>query len=154
MMALAVSALVPLPLLAQGGGQGGQPGRGGMMAARALVEQGSVEFLVSKAAELSIGDAQKAQLQAIATRWAETVKEPREQVKAGMPQAGQPQGGDREAMMARMQTLRPHMQKLVDEDAKALEAAMKLLDDTQRVAAKTLLDERAASMRPRRGGGG
>ncbi|HSJ10376.1 MAG TPA: Spy/CpxP family protein refolding chaperone [Longimicrobiales bacterium] len=159
MMALAVTVLAALPAQAQQGGMGGQ-GRGGMGnlgMARALTEQGSVEFLVSKAADLKITDAQKTALQALATAWATTVKESREQVKANMPAQGQGMGGapggDREAMMARFQALQPHMQKLTEEDAKSVEEAMKLLNDEQKVAAKALLDARAESTRPRRPGG-
>jgi hypothetical protein len=51
-----------------------------------------------------------------------------------------------------MQELMPVMQKLVDDDATALEAAMKLLSEAQQATARRLLDERRESMRPRRGG--
>jgi hypothetical protein len=68
-----------------------------------------------------------------------------------MPQAGQAGGGDREAMMARMQELRPLMTEIAAEDTKAVEEAMKLLDETQQAKAKTLLTERAEAARPRRG---
>jgi hypothetical protein len=147
-MALVVMTLAPLPLLAQGG-QG--QGRGGMMSARLLVEQGSVEYLVTKAADLQLNADQKTGLEAIGAKWAETTKESREKVKAGMPQAGQAGGGDREAMMARMQELRPLMTEIAAEDTKAVEEAMKLLDETQQAKAKTLLTERAEAARPRRG---
>lgn len=157
MVALAVMMLAPLPLLAQGGGMGGAQGRGGMGmgAARALVEQGSVGFLMSKAADLKLTAGQKRQLQALATAWAETVRESQAQVKSALPQPGQGMGGgDREAMMARFQTLQPHIRKLVEEDAKAMEEALKLLDDEQKAAAKSLLQQRSPDSRPRRNGGG
>jgi hypothetical protein len=152
LMALVVMTLAPLPLLAQGGqGQGQGRGGMGMVSARLLVEQGSVEYLVTKAADLQLNTDQKTGLEAIGAKWAEATKESREKVKAGMPQAGQAASGDREAMMARMQELRPLMTEIAAEDTKAVEEAMKLLDETQQAKAKTLLTERAEAARPRRG---
>lgn len=155
-LALAVSLLAPLPLLAQGGGQGGQ-GRsamGGAMSARMLVEQGSVEYLVTRTADLTLTADQTKQLQAIGAKWAEATREQREEMKALLPQPGQGMGGgDRQAMMERMQTLRPLAEKLAEEDRKALDEALALLDDSQKTRAATLLEERRQSARPRRGGG-
>src|SRR5690606_16207557 len=90
LMALALTMLAPLPLLAQGGPP---QGRGGMMGARLLLEQGSVEYLVTKAADLQLGDAEKKQLETIGAKWAETTKASRDSIRASMPQQGQ--GGDR-----------------------------------------------------------
>jgi Spy/CpxP family protein refolding chaperone len=151
-MALAVMLLAPLPLLAQGGGMG--QGRGGMGSARLLVEHGSVEYLVTKAADLALDDEQTAKLQTIGTAWSESTKESREKVRTELPQPGQAAGGDREAMMARFQALQPVMAALQEEDDKALAEAMKVLNDTQQAKAKELLDERRANARPRRQGGG
>lgn len=155
-MALAVSILAPLPLLAQAGGQGGQ-GRGGMggaMSARMLVEQGSVEYLVTKAADLALTPDQTKQLQAIGTAWADATKEQRSEIKAMLPEPGQGMGGgDRQAMMERMQRMRPLAQKLAEDDSKALDEALALLDETQKTKAATLLEERRQNARPRRGGG-
>ena len=146
-MALAVLALAPLPLLAQGGGARG----GAMMGARLLLEQGSVEFLASKGTELALDDAQAGTLKEIGGRWATATKEAREKIRAELPQRGE--GGDREAMRARVQALQPQFQKLVEEDEKALAEAMQLLNATQQERARALLEERRANARPRRAGG-
>jgi hypothetical protein len=158
MVALAVLALVPMPLLAQGGGQrqggmGGGPG-GGLMAARALLDEGSVEFLVGKAAELELTADQSASLKLIGTAWSESTKESRARIRAVLPQPGQGMGagGDRQAMMQQLQALQPEMQKLQEDDEMALEEAMQLLAEPQQARAKQLLAERAERMRPRRGG--
>ncbi|HEX6307568.1 MAG TPA: hypothetical protein VFZ69_05230 [Longimicrobiales bacterium] len=147
LLALTMSVLAPLPLLAQSGPPPG--GRGGAMTARLLLEQGSVEYLVAKAADLQLTAEQTAQLQAIGSKWAEATKQSREQIRAEMPQRGQ--GGDREAMMQRMQELRPRMEKLREEDQKALDEALGLLGAEQQTKAKALLEERAQNARPRRG---
>jgi hypothetical protein len=51
-VALVIALLAPAAAFAQQGGQGrggmGQGGMGGMMAARNLVEQGNVEFLLTR----------------------------------------------------------------------------------------------------------
>lgn len=152
-MALAVSLLAPLPLLAQGGGQGGRGPAGGVMSARLLVEQGSVEYLVTKAADLELTSDQTKQLEAIGAKWSEATKESREQIRGMMPQPGQAAGGDREAAMQRLQQMRPIAEKLDEEDRKALGEALALLNDAQQTRAKALLDERRQNARPRRGGG-
>jgi hypothetical protein len=163
MVALAVLALVPMPLLAQGGGMGrggaGGPG-GAMVAARALAEQGSVEFLVTKAADLELTAEQKTKLEAIGAAWSESTKQSRERVRAVMPQPGQAMGGrggagggagggDRQATMQRIRDLQPVMQKLQEDDQKSLDEALELLSEPQQAKAKQLLEERQASMRPR-----
>ncbi|CAN5784966.1 hypothetical protein BH23GEM10_BH23GEM10_07380 [soil metagenome] len=149
---LAVLAIAPLPVLAQGGqGRSGMRGQqaGGMMAARVLLEQGSVEFLVTKAADLGLSADQSAQLTAIGTAWSAATKESRDRVRSSMPQAGQGMGGgDRQAMMQRMQELQPVMQKLRQDDREALDEALALLNEAQQAKAKTLIEER---LRPRRG---
>jgi hypothetical protein len=149
MLAMAVTLLAPLPLLAQAGGQG----RGGMggpgMAGRGLVEQGSVEFLVTKAAELGLAAEQKEGLAAIGAKWAEETKPSREKIRAEMPTQGM--GGDRQAMMQRLQAIRPLLQELQAEDEKAVAEAMKLLTEAQQATAKKLLEERLTQRRP--GGG-
>ncbi|MBR9989467.1 MAG: hypothetical protein KFH98_06910 [Gemmatimonadetes bacterium] len=152
-MALAVSLLAPLPLLAQGGGQG-RGGMGGAMSARLLVEQGSVEYLVTKSAELELTADQTKQLETIGAKWAASTKEPREQLKGMLPQQGQAMGdGNREAAMQRLQAMRPLAEKLNEDDQKALAEALALLAEPQQARAKTLLEERARDARPRRGGG-
>jgi Spy/CpxP family protein refolding chaperone len=151
-IALAVSLLAPLPLLAQGGGQG-RGGMGGMMSARLLVEQGSVEYLVTKAADLELTADQTTQLESIGAKWAEATKESREQIRSMLPQPGQRMGGDRDAMMQRMRQMQPLAQKLNEDDEEALVEALALLDDAQQTKAKALLEERRQSARPRRGGG-
>ncbi|MEX1181780.1 MAG: hypothetical protein WEF86_00995 [Gemmatimonadota bacterium] len=142
----------PLPLFAQGGGAGG--GRGGMMSSRALLEQGSVEYLVTHAAHLQLSAEQTSGLQTIGAAWSAATKESREQVSASMPARaqGEAAAGNREAMMQRMQELRPVLQKLTEDDQKALDEALALLSDPQKAEARKLLEERAAAMRPRRGG--
>jgi hypothetical protein len=159
--AMAVLLLAPLSLAAQVGGQGRAMGQGGplggLMMARALVEQGSVEFLVSKAAELQLTAEQTQALQAIGTAWAEETKAPREQIRAVLPQGGAMAGGagaagDRQALMQRLQEIAPVAQKLQEDDQTALAEALKALDETQQATAKKLLEERQESMRPRRGG--
>ena len=54
--------------------------------------------------------------------------------------------------MQRMQELRPVLEKLTADDAKSVEEALAQLSDTQKAQARKLLEERASSMRPRRGG--
>jgi hypothetical protein len=156
-MALVVMLVAPLPLLAQqGGGQRGGMG-GGALAARVLLEQGSVEFIASKAAELKLTEEQATALTAIGARWTEETKASRAKIAAGMPQAGDMGGmggmggGNREALMQRFQALAPMMQKLQEDDATAMAEAMKLLDETQQVAARRMVDERR--MPQRRPGG-
>jgi hypothetical protein len=154
-MALAVMMLAPLPLLAQGGGmgQGGRGGAGGLMGARLLLDQGSVEFLVTKAADLTLDADQTKKLQTIGAAWAEATKESRETVRKEMPQPGQGMGGgDRDAMMARFQAIMPLVAKIQEEDEKSLEEANKLLNESQQAKAKQLLEERREAARPRRQG--
>jgi hypothetical protein len=147
MLAMAVTLLAPLPLLAQAGGRGGMGGPG--MAGRGLVEQGSVEFLVTKAEELGLAAEQKEGLAAIGAKWAEETKPSREKIRAEMPTQGM--GGDRQAMMQRLQAIRPLLQELQAEDEKAVAEAMKLLTEAQQATAKKLLEERLTQRRP--GGG-
>jgi hypothetical protein len=157
-IAIALLLLAPLQLMAQTGGQGrgaGQQGPGGaLMTARTILEHGSVEHLLEKAADLQLTAAQAQTLQQIGAAWSEETKASRTRIQAVMPAPGQPAGGggDRQAMMMQLQELMPVMQKLVDDDATALEAAMKLLSEAQQATARRLLDERRESMRPRRGG--
>jgi Spy/CpxP family protein refolding chaperone len=151
-IALAVTMLAPLPLLAQGGTQG-RGGMGGVMSARLLVDQGSVEYLVTRAEDLTLNESQRTQLEAIAVKWTAATRESREQIRGMLPQRGQA-GGDREAMRQRLEQVRPLAEKLTEDDQKALDEAVKLLDDAQREKAKALLDERRQNARPRRGGGG
>lgn len=145
LLALAVTLLAPLPLLAQGGGQ--RMG-GGMMGARALLETGSVEFLVTRAEDLQLTGEQVTALAAIGAKWSADTKETRARITADLPQPGQMGGGDREALMARFQALQPHMQKLQEDDDKAIAEAMKHLNETQQAAAKRLVDERRQPRRP------
>jgi hypothetical protein len=157
-MAMTLLLLAPLQLMAQAGGQGrgaGQQGPGGaLMTARTLLEHGSVEYLADKAADLQLTVEQAQALKAIGASWSEETKSSRSRIQAVMPAQGQPMGGggDRQALMMQMQELMPVMQKLVDDDGKALGEAMKLLSEPQQATARRLLDERRESMRPRRGG--
>jgi Spy/CpxP family protein refolding chaperone len=152
-IALAITLLAPLPLLAQGGAQG-RGAMGGVMSARLLIDQGSVEYLVTRAADLTLNEDQRTQLEAIAVKWADATRDSREQIKGMLPQRGQAAGADREAMMQRLEQARPLAEKLTEDDQKALDEALKVLDDAQREKAKALLDERRQNARPRRAGGG
>ena len=159
-LALAVAALVPTSAFAQqGGGQGGM-GRGGMggqgmaglMAARNLVEQGNVAFLAGRS-EMQLTAEQSAALRVIAERWDAETKEAREQVRPLLPQPGQAGpggmgGGDRQAMMQRFQEMAGVIQKLVEDDRKAVDEAMKHLNETQQATARRLLEERNQPRRP------
>jgi hypothetical protein len=150
-MALVVMLVAPLPLLAQqGGGQRGGMG-GGALAARVLLEQGSVEFIASKAAELKLTEEQTTALKVIGAKWSEETKDARAKIAAELPQGGGMGGGDREALMQRFQALAPVMQKLQDDDARAMAEAMKLLDESQQAAAAKMVEERR--MPQRRPGG-
>jgi hypothetical protein len=157
-MALLIVVAAPMPALAQGGqgGQGrgmGQGGMGGLMAARALLDQGSVEYLAEHAAALQLEAAQTAALKAIGVKWAADTKESRDRVRAVLPAPGpgtgqgQGMGGDRQAMMQQTQTLLPVMVKLQEDDVAALEEAMSLLSESQQAAARKLLEDRTARMR-------
>jgi hypothetical protein len=149
LIAAAVVLVAPLQLVAQQGGQG-RPG-GGTMGARQLVEQGSVEFLVTKAADLQLTQEQTTDLTAIGTAWAEATKEDRAKLAAELPQPGQGGGGDMQAMRDRLQSLMPVMQKVREADEKAVADALKLLNETQQAAAKKLLEERRPQGRGPRG---
>lgn len=159
-LALAVAALVPTSAFAQQGGQGGMgrgmggQGMGGLMAARNLVEQGNVAFLAGRS-ELQLTAEQTAALRVIAERWDAETKEAREQVRPLMPAPGQAGagmggmgGGDRQAMMQRFQELAPVIQKLVEDDRKALDEAMKHLSEAQQATARRLVEERNQPRRP------
>jgi hypothetical protein len=149
--ALIVMLLAPLPLLAQQGGGQGRGMGGGMGGARLLLEQGSVEFLVTKAADLKLTDEQSAGLKAIGEKWAEATKEERTKIRAELPQPGRGAGagGDRQAMMQRLQAVQPLMEKVRAEDEKAVAEALKLLDETQQASAKKILEERRPPQPPR-----
>jgi hypothetical protein len=151
LIALVVALLAPMPVLAQAGGQGqGRPGGmggpgGNLMAARALLEQGSVQFLVTKAAEMQLTAEQSAALGVIAAKWTEDTKEGRDRIIAALPAPGQGMGGgDRQGM----QGLMPLMQALMEQDREALDAAMKLLSEPQQAAARRLIEERRPARRP------
>ncbi|CAN5893789.1 hypothetical protein BH23GEM9_BH23GEM9_35110 [soil metagenome] len=148
--ALVVMLLAPLPLLAQqGGGQGrGGMAGGGLMGARVLMEQGSVEFLTTKAADLQLNEEQVPGLKVIGEKWATDTKEDRAKVLAELPQGGQGAGGDRQAMMQRLQGLQPVMQKIREADQLAVTEALKLLNETQQAAATKLIEERRQPRRP------
>jgi hypothetical protein len=152
-LAFATALLAPLPAAAQGGGQGqGRPGgMGGLMAARALLEQGSVEFLAARSAELRLTAGQTAALAAIGEKWAGETKPARDRIRAELPVPGQAPTGDRQAMMERLQALAPVMQQLQEEDRRTLAEAMELLDEAQQAAARKLLEERTAPRRPAAG---
>ncbi|MGH7448924.1 MAG: hypothetical protein ACRELT_15235, partial [Longimicrobiales bacterium] len=140
-MVLAVSMLAPLPLLAQGGGQGQtRPGMRGAMSARLLVDQGSVEYLVTKAADLGLTADQSNGLESIGAKWAASTQESRAQIRTLLPQRGQATGSDRDAMMQRMQQVRPLAEKLTADDQASLAEALKLLDETQQEKARALLE--------------
>jgi hypothetical protein len=150
---LAVLLLAPVQLVAQQrGGMGQQGPGGGLMAARAVLDQGSVEYLATKASDLQLTDAQAGTLKAIGEQWARDTKAARDQIRGVLPAPGQPPAGDRQAMMQQMMALMPVMQKLVEDDEKAVTEAMKALSEEQQAAAKKLLEERRDSMRMRRGG--
>jgi Spy/CpxP family protein refolding chaperone len=152
-LVLAVLLLAPVPLLAQQRGGMGQQGPGaGLMAARAVLEQGSVEYLASRAADLQLTDEQAGALKAIGEEWARDTKPARDQVRSALPAPGQAPAGDRQAMMQQMMALMPVMQKLVEDDEKAVAEAMKALSEEQQATAKKLLEERREAMRMRRGG--
>ena len=148
-LALTVSLLAPLPLPAQGGRQERRGGMGAM-SARLLIEQGSVEYLVTKAADIQLTADQTKQFEAIGSKWALETREARERIAAMLPQRSQGTGTDREAMMQRMQEARPLMEKLAADDRAALDSALQLLGEEQRTRARALLEERAQSARPRR----
>jgi hypothetical protein len=156
--ALVMSLVVPAAAFAQQGGMGrgqggqGMGGQGGIMAARNLVEQGNVEFLLGKATDLKLTEEQKAALKVVADKWTAETKEARDQVRPLMPQQGQGMGGmgggDMQAMRARLEQMMPLMQNLVETDQKAMEEAMKHLDDSQKAASRTLVQERNRPRRP------
>jgi glutamate 5-kinase len=158
-LAVALVALLIAPAAAfaqQGGGMRGGMGQGGMgalMAARNLLEQGNVEFLLTKATELQLTAEQSAALKSIGEKFASDTKEPREQLRSVLPQAGQGMGGmgggDMQAMAARFEQLAPVMLKLVEDDQKAVDEALKHLDDGQKTKARELIEAR---IRPRRQG--
>jgi Spy/CpxP family protein refolding chaperone len=150
---LALLLLTPLSLTAQQRGGMGQQGPGaGLMAARTLLEQGSVEYLATKAADLQLTDEQAQALKDLGAKWAEETKPARDQVRATLPAPGQAPAGDRQAMMQQMMALMPVIQKLVEDDEKSVEEAMKALSEAQQATAKRLLEERREGMRMRRGG--
>jgi hypothetical protein len=156
-VALAVLVLAPVAASAQQGGMGrggmGQ-GMGGLMAARNLVEQGSVEFLLSKGTELQLTAEQSAALKTIADKWTADTKAPREQLAPMLPAGGQAVaamgagGGDMQALRQRFEQMAPVMQKLVEDDQKAVADALKHLGETQQAAARRLLEERNQPRRP------
>lgn len=155
---IALALLLPLPALAQGpgGGRGG-----GMGAAFVLVEQGSVEYLTTRAEDLGLSDAQVTRLTAIAAEFDERTGEQRERIRANMPQrmggprggggGGARGGGGRGEMMQRMQELQPLFQSLLEEDRTSTEKAMEVLDEAQRTVANRLLAERTPQGRGRGG---
>lgn len=154
-IAAAIVLLAPMQLMAQGGGQGRGMGGGGMGGGmggmRAMLEQGSVEFLVTKAADLKLTDEQATTLKAIGEQWAAATKDDRAKIRAEMPQPGQGMGGgggDRQAMMQRFQALQPVMEKVRDADQKAVAEAMKVLQEEQQAAARKMLEERSQPRRP------
>jgi Spy/CpxP family protein refolding chaperone len=151
-VAVALLLLAPLHVAAQGGGPGGMGG-GALAGSRALLEQGSVEFLAMKQAELQLTTEQVATLTELGQKWAEETKPSRDRIRAVLPAPGQPPAGDRQAMMQQLMELQPVMQKLMDDDQKALDEAMKSLSAEQQATARGLLEERRNSMRVRRGGG-
>jgi hypothetical protein len=151
-LTLALTMLAPLPALAQGGTQGQGRGMGGAMAARLLVDQGSVEYLVTKSEDLKLTADQTKRLEVIGAAYSASTRESREQIRSMLPQPGQAAGGDREAMMQRMQQVRPLADKLIEDDQKSLDEAILPLDDAQKEKVKALLDERRQNARPRRGG--
>ena len=126
---------------------------GGAMSARLLLDQGSVEYLVTKAADLGLTTEQKTGLEAIGVRWSAATKESREQIRTRLPQRGQGAGGNREEMMQRLQEMRPFAEKVDEEDRKTLAEALGLLNEEQQTRAKALLEERRQNARPRRSGG-
>jgi hypothetical protein len=155
-VALVVLLLAPAAAFAQqGGGMGrggmGQGGMGALLAARNLVEQGNVEFLLTKAADLQLTADQSAALKVIAEKFAADTKAPREQLRAVMPQPGQGMGGmggDPQAMRVRLMEAAPVMEKLVADDGKAMDEAMKHLNATQQTKARELIEARNQPRRP------
>jgi hypothetical protein len=157
-VAFALALLVPAAAFAQqgGGGRGGMGGgqaMGGLMAARNLMEQGNVEFLMSKAADLQLTAEQSTSLKVIAEKWTADTKEARDQVRPVLGQAqggmgGMGGGGDMQAMRARLEQMAPHVQKMVDADRAAMDEAMKLLNDTQKESARRMVEQRNQPRRP------
>jgi hypothetical protein len=153
-VALVIALLAPAAAFGQGGqGRGGmgQGGQGGLMAARNLVEQGNVEFLLTKAADLQFTAEQSAALKVIADKFTADTKEPREQLSAVLAQFGQGMGGgggDMQAMRGRIEQIMPMAMKLAEDDQKAVEEAMKHLNDGQKAKARQLIEERNRPRRP------
>lgn len=106
----------------QGGGQGRGPGRGGMM----MKPEERVKQLDEK---LKLSDDQKTKLTAVFTAQQEDMKKLREEM----------QGGDRGAMMEKMQKFR------TDSEAKVTA----VLTEDQKKAYKTWQDEQRAEMQKR-----
>ena len=87
-LGVAAALLLPLSLVAQAPGGGRS---GGFAAARLLLDQGSAEFLASKAAELTLTDRQEVQLTELATKFKDATNSERERLAAILP-AGPPPG--------------------------------------------------------------
>jgi hypothetical protein len=92
----------------------------------------------------------------VAEKFAADTREPREQLRAALPQPGQGMGmgggggggGDMQAMRARMEQLMPLVMKLVEDDRKAVDEAMKQLNDGQKEKARQFIEERNRPRRP------
>jgi hypothetical protein len=132
--------LLPLPALAQ------DTTRPNPMD-RILLRNSSIDFLLSKSTELALTPDLTAKLTALDARFEEKAKPIRAQIQAQLPQD---MGGDREAMRAAMQQVRPLTQQLRDLDQQFVGDAVKLLGADQQAAANRLLEERRAMRGPRR----
>lgn len=150
-LAVAATLVSVAPAFAQGGG-GGRMGRGMMRP-----PENSVTWIISKKADFNGTDEQIKALELVAKKLDDDTKELRDQILKALPPEGtnvrEMPDAERQALMAKLQEVRPAREEFNKRDAAAVEEALKLLKEEQQVTVKTLLEERAAAGRGRRGGG-
>lgn len=115
----------------------------------AALDQGSVQYLVTKRSELQLTADQVAKLTAIGRRWSEATQASRDALRSAVGQAGQQmqrREGDRQQLQAQFQRILPHAMLVQQEDMKAFEEAMRLLQPEQQRRSKALIEARLAEL--------
>ena len=115
----------------------------------AALDEGSVQYLVTKGADLQLTRDQVVRLNAIGRQWSEATQASRQALRTALQRAGQQvprRDVDRQELQAQLQQILPHAMLVQQEDVKAFEEAMRVLQPAQQRRAKALIEARVAEL--------
>ena len=115
----------------------------------AALDEGSVQYLVTKGADLQLTRDQVVRLNAIGRQWSEATQASRQALRTALQRVGQQaprRDVDRQELQAQLQQILPHAMLVQQEDVKAFEEALRVLQPAQQRRAKALIEARVAEL--------